>query len=155
MQVWLRGCSLILCVLFFGCGSRKVNKSEFIQVIEQQSVKEVKSDLKLSVKDSFVSQFVNKNSRFKATEIKIDKDGGVVISNPIVEVVEESGSTAGVYDSIVKDKGLSKVAESVKTSSNNKDKNVDQEQYSWWGWLVPLGVLVGVGWLVLKKTRVI
>lgn len=132
-----------------------MNKSESIQVIEQQSVKEIKNDLELSVKDSFVSQFVNKNSRFKATEIKIDKDGGVVISNPVVEVVEESASVAGVRDSIVRDKGSSVAVESVKASSKVRDKKVDREQYSWWGFLIPLGVVVGIGWFILKKTRVI
>ncbi|MDM1325923.1 hypothetical protein [Myroides odoratimimus] len=146
---------LLLVLFFFSCGSRKVNKSESIHVIEQQSVKEIKGDLELSVKDSFVSQFVNKNSRFKATEIKIDKDGGVIISNPVVEVVEASTSVVGVRDSVVKDKGSSKVAESVKSSSKVRDKKVDKKQYSWWSWLVPIGVLVGVGWFILKKTQVI
>lgn len=150
----MRTISILLFVLFFfGCGSRKVNKSESIQVIEQQSVKEVKSDLELSVKDSFVSQFVNKNSRFKATEIKIDKDGGVVISNPVVEVVEASTSVAGVRDSIVRDKGVSKVVESAKASSEVHDKKVDKKQYNWWSWLVPFGILIGIGWLVWRRYK--
>ncbi|MDM1057860.1 hypothetical protein HXZ83_01435 [Myroides odoratimimus] len=153
MQVWLRGCSLVLCILFFGCGSRKVNKSESIQVIEQQSVKEIKGDLDLSVKDSFVSQFVNKNSRFKADNVKVNVDGSIDITNPVIEVVEEASSVVGVRDSVVKDKGASVAVESVKASSRVSDKNVDREQYSWRGWLVPFGILIGIGWLVWRRYK--
>ncbi|MDM1514611.1 hypothetical protein, partial [Myroides odoratimimus] len=81
----MRISSVLLVLLLVGCGSRKVDKSESVQVMEQQSVKEVKNDLDLSVKDSFVNRYVSKNSRFKASEIKIDKEGGVVISNPVIE----------------------------------------------------------------------
>lgn len=141
---------LLLVLFFFGCGSRKMDKSEAIEMVEQQSVKEVKSDLELSVKDSFVSQFVNKNSRFKADNVKVNVDGSIDIVNPVVEVIEASGSVAGVKDSVVKDKGTSVAVESIKAVSEVRDKKVDREQYSWWGWLVPLGVLVGVGWLVWR-----
>ena len=154
MQVWLRGCSLVLCILFFGCGSRKVNKSESIQVIEQQSVKEIKGDLDLSVKDSFVSQFVNKNSRFKADNVKMNVDGSIDITNPVIEVVEGSSSVVGVRDSVVVDKGVVNSSSKVSAGSSSRDKKVEREQYSWF-WLFPLGLVLVGGYFILKKNRVI
>ncbi|MGG5617033.1 hypothetical protein ACPDHI_12210 [Myroides odoratimimus] len=154
MQAWLKGCSVLLVLLLVGCGSRKVDKSESIQVMEQQSVKEAKNDLELSVKDSFVNRYVIKNSRFKASEIKIDKDGGVVISNPVIEAVEESVESTGVHDSIVVDKGVVNSSSKLSVGSSSRDKKVDREQFGWWGILIPLGVVLLVGY-VLKKNRVI
>ncbi|MGG5620356.1 hypothetical protein ACPDHD_12005 [Myroides odoratimimus] len=131
-----------------------MDKSESIQVMEQQSVKEAKNDLELSVKDSFVNRYVIKNSRFKASEIKIDKDGGVVISNPVIEAVEESVESTGVHDSIVVDKGVVNSSSKLSVGSSSRDKKVDREQFGWWGILIPLGVVLLVGY-VLKKNRVI
>ncbi|WP_286462669.1 hypothetical protein [Myroides odoratimimus] len=116
-------------------------------------MKEIKGDLDLSVKDSFVSQFVNKNSRFKADNVKVNVDGSIDITNPVIEVVEEASSVVGVRDSVVKDKGASVAVESVKASSRVSDKNVDREQYSWRGWLVPFGILIGIGWLVWRRYK--
>lgn len=147
----MRIISVLVVLLLFGCGSRKVDKSESIQVIEQQSVKDVKNDLELSVKDSFVNRYVNKNSRFKATEIKIEKDGSVVISNPVIEAVEETKESNGVVETKLTDKGKSEVKESINTSVSEKVKNVDREQYSF-GWLIPLVLVVGmVVWKLGRK----
>lgn len=149
----MRISSVLLVLLLVGCGSRKVDKSESVQVMEQQSVKEVKNDLDLSVKDSFVNRYVSKNSRFKASEIKIDKEGGVVISNPVIEAVEESSESAGVRDSVVVDRGVVNSSSKVSAGSSSRDKKVEREQFSWWGILIPLGVVLVVGycfkrWLV-------
>lgn len=149
----MRIISVLVVLLLFGCGSRKVDKSESIQVIEQQSVKEVKNDLELSVKDSFLNRYVNKNSRFKADEIKIEKDGGIVISNPVVEAVEEMKESAGVVESKLTDKGSSEVKEHVSASVSEKAKKVDREQYSWWGILVPVILLLVVGYCVWRWGR--
>lgn len=150
----MRISSVLLILLLVGCGSRKVDKSESIQVMEQQSVKEVKNDLELSVKDSFVNRYVSKNSRFKASEIKIDKDGGVVISNPVIEAVEESVESTGVRDSVVVDKGVVNSSSKVSAGSSSRGKKVDLDQFGWWGILIPLGVVLVVGY-ILKKNRVI
>ncbi|MDM1345690.1 hypothetical protein [Myroides marinus] len=144
----MRGLMILMVLLLVSCGSRKVDKSESIQVMEQQSVKEVKNDLELSVKDSFVNRYVSKNSRFKASEIKIDKDGGVVISNPVIEAVEESRESAGVRDGVVVDKGVINSSSKVSAGSSSRDKKVDREQYSWWGVLIPLGVVLVVGYCI-------
>lgn len=155
----MRISSVLLVLLLVGCSSRKVDKSESIQVMEQQSVKEVKNDLELSVKDSFVNRYASKNSRFKADNVKVNVDGSIDIVNPVIEAVEESSKSAGVRDSVVVDRGVINSSSKVSAGSSSRGKKVEREQFGWWGILIPLGVFLVVGycfkrWLVpwVKKT---
>ncbi|MDM1065781.1 hypothetical protein [Myroides odoratimimus] len=142
----MRKLVFFIALLLVGCGSRKVEK-HFKSVIEDVKIEEVEQmqtkELTLSKEQS--SSLVHKlNAR--ADSIKADANGNITLYNPVIESNKEDIKNNLDTSKLVEaNTDKSKVEDSFK-EEKEKDKNVEREQYSWWGILWPFGMVLGVGY---------
>lgn len=139
---------LLVCFIVIGCGSRKVEKhsKSVIEDVKIEEIEQVKLKELVLSKEQYSNLFHKLNVR--ADSIKTDAKGNTTLYNPVIESdKEEVKSDLDTSKLVENNTNKSKVEDSFK-EDNEKDKNVEREQFNWWGVLIPLGCILLVLYLV-------
>lgn len=154
----MRELVFFIALLLVGCGSRKAEK-HFKSVVEDVRIEEIEQmqTKELTLSKEQYSSLVHKLN-VRADSIKADANGNITLYNPVIDSNKEDIKNNLDTSKLVEaNTDKSKVEDSFK-KEKEKDKNVEREQYSWWGILWSFGMVLGVGycfnrWVVpwLKK----
>lgn len=139
---------IISIIFLFSCGSRKVDKhsKSVLEDVKTEEIEQVQSKELVLSKEQY-SNLVHKLN-VRADSIKTDNKGNSTLYNPVIESNrEEVKSDLDTSKLVENNTNKSKVEDSFK-EDKEKDKNVEREQFNWWGVLIPLGCILLVLYLV-------
>lgn len=139
---------IISIIFLFSCGSRKVDKhfKSVLEDVKTEEIEQVQSKELVLSKEQY-SKLIHKLN-VRADSIKTDNKGNSTLYNPVIESnKDEVKSDLDTFKLVENNTNKSKVEDSFKEDNEN-DKNVEREQFNWWGALIPLGVILLVLYLV-------
>lgn len=151
---------IILSLLIFSCGARKVEKTAEVVKTDFKETTKVKSDIDVSKKEETKKNIiVNDSTKEEIEETVIESIGKPKITLRKIKrfkAIKTLDNTNIVKDEKSNDKTIKITEKSKQKQTNTKNKTVDKKQFDfigqlltyWWLWL-----LIAIGIYLFKKYR--